>query len=54
MPRKTKTEKPLPPSPLQELLKLRLYVAGMTPRAVAAFDNLTKLCEEHLAGSYEI
>jgi circadian clock protein KaiB len=33
---------------------LRLYVAGMTPRAVAAFDNLKKLCEEHLSGCYEI
>ena len=33
---------------------MRLYVAGMTPRAVAAFDNLKKLCESHLAGSYEI
>jgi circadian clock protein KaiB len=33
---------------------LRLYVAGMTPRAVAAFDNLKKLCEEHLAGRYRI
>jgi circadian clock protein KaiB len=41
-------------SPLPEFWKLRLYVAGMTPRAVAAFDNLTKLCEEHLAGCYEI
>ena len=29
-------------------------MAGMTPRAVAAFDNLKKLCEEHLAGRYEI
>jgi circadian clock protein KaiB len=33
---------------------LRLYVAGQTPRSVAAFDNLKKLCEEHLAGRYEI
>jgi circadian clock protein KaiB len=29
-------------------------VAGMTPRAVAAFDNLKKLCETHLNGRYEI
>jgi circadian clock protein KaiB len=26
----------------------------MTPRAVAAFDNLKKLCETHLAGRYDI
>ena len=33
---------------------LRLYVAGQTPRAIAAFRNLKKICEEHLQGQYEI
>ncbi len=33
---------------------LRLYVAGQTPRCVQAFANLKKICEEHLAGRYEI
>ena len=33
---------------------LRLYVAGQTPKSVAAFDNLKKVCEEHLAGHYRI
>ncbi len=33
---------------------LRLYVAGQTPRSVAAFANLKKICEEHLAGQYHI
>jgi circadian clock protein KaiB len=33
---------------------LRLYVAGQTPRSVAAFANLKRLCEEHLAGRYSI
>lgn len=33
---------------------LRLYVAGATPRAVTAFENLKKICEEHLAGRYHI
>jgi circadian clock protein KaiB len=33
---------------------LRLYVAGQTPRAIAALDNLKRLCEEHLAGKYHI
>jgi circadian clock protein KaiB len=33
---------------------LRLYVAGQTPRSVAAFANLKRLCEEHLAGRYNI
>jgi circadian clock protein KaiB len=33
---------------------LRLYVAGQTPRSLAAFANLKKLCEQHLRGRYRI
>ena len=33
---------------------LRLYVAGQTPKSIAAFANLKKICEEHLAGKYWI
>jgi len=33
---------------------LRLYVAGTTPKSVAAIANLRKLCEEFLAGRYAI
>jgi len=33
---------------------LRLYVAGQTPKSLAAFANLRKLCEEHVAGRYRI
>lgn len=33
---------------------LRLYVAGQTPKSVAAFANLKRVCEEHLAGKYKI
>ena len=33
---------------------LRLYVAGQTPRSVAAIANLKKICEQHLPGRYEI
>jgi circadian clock protein KaiB len=33
---------------------LRLYVAGQTPKSLAAFANLKKICEEHLAGEYHI
>ncbi len=33
---------------------LRLYVAGKTPKSVAAFGNLKKICEEHLQGRYRI
>ncbi len=38
----------------QESYLLRLYVAGQTPRCVAAFANLKRICEEHLAGQYRI
>ena len=33
---------------------LRLYIAGQTPRSIAAFSNLKRICEEHLAGRYRI
>ena len=33
---------------------LRLYVAGMTPTSIRAFENLKKLCEEHMHGAYKI
>jgi circadian clock protein KaiB len=33
---------------------LRLYVAGQTPKSLTAFVNLKKICEEHLAGRYQI
>lgn len=34
--------------------RLRLYVAGQTPKSLRAFANLKAICEEHLAGRYEI
>ena len=34
--------------------QLRLYVAGYTPKARAALDNLNRICETHLSGRYEI
>jgi len=34
--------------------ELRLYVAGQTPKSLAAFANLKKICDEHLAGKYRI
>ncbi|MBD2384194.1 circadian clock KaiB family protein [Cylindrospermum sp. FACHB-282] len=34
--------------------KLRLYVAGQTPKSVTAFANLTKICEQNLQGKYQI
>jgi circadian clock protein KaiB len=37
-----------------EVWELRLYIAGQTPKSVAAFANLKRLCEEHLPGRYKI
>lgn len=33
---------------------LRLYVAGQTPKSMAAIANLKRLCEQHLTGRYLI
>lgn len=33
---------------------LRLYVAGQTPKAIAAFRNLTLICDKQLEGKYSI
>jgi len=33
---------------------LRLYVSGMTPRAMTAIQNVKAICEEHLEGRYDL
>ena len=33
---------------------LKLYVAGMTPRSQEAIRTLTAICEENLAGRYDL
>ncbi|MGJ5181912.1 circadian clock KaiB family protein [Bradyrhizobium oligotrophicum] len=38
----------------QDGYNLRLYVAGQTPKSLAALANLKKLCETHLPGRYTI
>jgi len=38
----------------EETFLLRLYVAGQTPKCIRAFENLKRLCDEHLAGRYQI
>ena len=42
------------PNPNAESWELRLYVAGQTARSLQAFANLKRICEEHLAGRYDI
>jgi len=43
----------VPPPEFAEWL-LRLYVAGQSPKSLAAFANLRKLCEAHLPNRFSI
>ncbi len=42
------------PTPAGPLWQLRLYVTDQTPKSIAAFANLKKLCETNLKGRYHI
>ena len=51
------TKKPRKPSksdPSKEIIHLRLYVAGQTPRSLAALANLKQVCQDHVPGKYKI
>ena len=37
-----------------ERLKLRLYIAGTTPKSMNALRNLQQICRDHLDKKYEI
>lgn len=37
-----------------DVLVLRLFVTGMTPRSRRAVADVRKLCDEHLAGRYDL
>jgi circadian clock protein KaiB len=53
--KRAKGRRPAPASKkADEFWHLRLYVAGRTPKALAAFANLTKICQSHLEGRYNI
>jgi circadian clock protein KaiB len=55
-PAKSRSAKPAKPAKVAtaEVYELLLYVAGQTPKSIAAFANLKKICEEHLVGKYKI
>jgi len=50
----TVKEKKAKTNAAEEIWNLRLYVAGQTPKSITAFANLKKICDEHLAGKYQI
>ncbi len=37
-----------------ETWELRLYVAGQTPKSIAAFSNLKRICDEYLEGRWTV
>jgi circadian clock protein KaiB len=39
---------------MDDRYNLRLYVAGQTPKSLAAIANLKMLCNTHLAGRYTV
>jgi len=49
-----KTKRKRPPRTTDNKWVLRLYVAGQSPKALTAFANLKKICEEQLEGKYSI
>jgi circadian clock protein KaiB len=51
---KSKKAAPVKKKPASPQWNLRLYVAGQTPKSLAAFANLKKICEERLANNYKI
>jgi circadian clock protein KaiB len=51
---KQKAQKKSKTGPVAERYQLRLYVAGQTPKSIAAFDNLKRICQEHLEGQCSI
>lgn len=47
---KTKAPRNSARADVEKHYHLRLYVAGQTPRCVAAFENLKRICDQHLEG----
>lgn len=39
---------------IEEIWELRLYVAGHTPKSMAAFTTVKKVCQEYLNGQYNL
>jgi circadian clock protein KaiB len=51
---KTSRRKEEPAKVKNDKWVLRLYVAGQTPKAITAFNNLKSICEEQLKCKYHI
>jgi len=42
------------PGKKSEFFEFRLYVAGQTPKSLAALNNLKKICKQHMDEQYRI
>ena len=51
---KVKNNESKPAEKSDQVYNLRLYVAGQTPKSLAAFANLKAICEENLQNKYTI
>ena len=38
----------------EQVYVLRLFISGASPKSMEAIKNIKKICEEHLAGHYEL
>ena len=38
----------------ETVIELRLYIAGQTPKSLAAISNLKRICTEHLEDHYRV
>jgi circadian clock protein KaiB len=54
MKKESTSEPPQETESLNQTWELRLYVAGHNAKSITAFDNLKKICEEHMPGKYHI
>jgi circadian clock protein KaiB len=52
--RKRKTASEMPDSPDGQIFLFKLCISGMTPRSRQAVVNIKRICEEYLAGQYEL
>ncbi len=43
-----------PPTPPEADYLLHLYITGATPNSMRAVRNIKEICEQHLAGRYEL
>jgi circadian clock protein KaiB len=40
--------------PQKDRVELRLYIAGQTPKSVAALTNLRRICDQYMPEKYEL